>query len=433
MIASVLQLSGRVAANLRSIRKWRGAEGTTGSKLPRLTRTYAVWWLLSLLAITTLISWRAEHKPFSSLLAGPLEDKLAYYHEHKSEFDLILLGDSLTYTGLHPEFIDPGLGTHSINMAAFAHWFATQYPFVQDLIPEIPHGTRVLWSVHLYDFEDRILVPRQYSVGLRNALLYWSWGAHNPGLVDNLLYYNPFTRFFFERDELRSRLIARGDNPISMPRLIPRAFAEPEIPAIPVFTGVEQRPLRSTAELRARLVDYYRRLPFVLGAAPISDRDQINSVVLYLKGGGYYRIELTPDYFRGKQQEMAKTEGRLDDKATEKFTPPPLGPVSLKMFEATLEAFRQAGIPVTINAMEEAPFTFPNEIVRRKYRELVDRTVEPIVRHFGDDYVHADYSSVVNADYFDYNHFNSTGIAKYTPLLIRELRKTPAFADLHER
>ena len=107
--------------------------------------------------------------------------------------------------------------------------------------------------------------------------------------------------------------------------------------------------------------------------------------------------------------------------------PPPLAPVSLRMFEAGLQAFRDAHIPVTVNMMEEAPYTFGNQILRRKTGKFLDQKLRPLVESYGDDYVHADYSSFTDADYFDYNHFNSQGIAKYTPLLLAKLRETPEF------
>ena len=388
---------------------------------------YAVWWALSLVAVTALVSLRAAHPPTPSLTAGPLEDKLSFYELHKSEFNLILLGDSLTYTGLHPEFIDPELGTRSINMATFAHWFATQYPYIQDLIHKIPRGTRVLWSVHLYDFEDGLSIQHVYPVGLKNAVRYWAWGARNPGLADNVLYYNPLSHFFVGRAELRSRVIARGEIPVSVPRLFSPAFAAPEFPTTPAFAA-SARALADTPEARSRLIEYYARIPFVAGTMPISDHGQINSVILYLKKGGYFRIELTPGYFREKQREMAKTQWHLPDREAEAFQPRLTAPVSVKMFEAGLSAFRAAGIPVTINLMEEAPFVFPNEIVRKKYRRMLDQMVRAMTARYGDDFVHVDYSSFVDSDYFDYNHFNSTGIAKYTPMLIHELGHLPEFA-----
>ena len=440
MIAAILRISGKTGANfLRRFPKTSAAEVLARST-PRLTRAYVVWWLLSLVAFATIVSLREAHKAVPSLVdncagvcPGALDDKLAYYSDHKSEFNVILLGDSLTYTGLHPEFIDPELGTRSVNMAMFAHWFATQYPFIQDLIPEIPRGTRVLWSVHLYDFNDAgISVPRVYPVGIENALRYWSWGARFPGLADNVLYYNPLTSFFVQRDQLRSHVIARSALLVPVPRLISPARAEAEVPAAPEFASLRKPGFPESIQSTKRLAEYYSRYAMVAAVNPISDRGQINSVVLYLKGGGYYRVELMPEYFSEKQRGMAKSVWRLDDKAAEKYTPPPLGPVSLKMFEAGLAAFRRAGVPVTVNGMEEAPFTFPNETIRKKFRELVDQTLEPIVQRYGDDYIHADYSSIRDSDYFDYNHFNSTGIAKYTPLLVSALRKTNAFSRMAE-
>lgn len=459
MIAAILRISGKAGANFLRFPETSAAEGPARST-PRLARAYAIWWLLSLVAFTTIVSLREAHKAVPSLVdicvgvcPGALADKLAYYSDHKSEFNVILLGDSLTYTGLHPEFIDPELGTRSVNMAMFAHWFATQYPFIQDLIPEIPRGTRVLWSVHLYDFVDAASVERVYPVGTANAVRYWSWGARFPGLADNILYYNPLTSFFVRTGELRERVMQRGANPVALPGIAARAFARPtasaqadsgelrhagsmndspatqaDFPTAPEFIRLQNHTLPESEALKTRLTQFYSHFPSVAAVSTVSDHGQINSAILYLTHGGYYRIELVPEYFREKQQEMAKSVWRLGDKAAENYTPPPLGPVSLKMFEAGLEAFRKAGVPVIVNAMEEAPFTFPNEIVRRKFRRLVDQTLRPIAQRYGDGYVHVDYASVIDSDYFDYNHFNSNGVGKYTALLVDELGQLPEFA-----
>lgn len=459
MISAISQLSGKAAANLRDRNSVNPKSSVHAAQ--RLARAYAMWWLASLFAITTIISLTTTHPSVARLIGYPfydvsMADKLAYYRQHKTEFDLILLGDSLTYTGLHPEFVDPALGTRSINMAHFANWLATQYPLIQDIVPVIPHGTRVLWSVHLYDFNDAGLsIQHVYPVGVLNAFRYWAWNAPNPGLVDNVLYYNPLTSFFVKTDELRERVMQRGAKPVTLPGIAARALANPTasaqaessqlrhdpffdnspateatFPAAPQFISLQNHTLRESEALKDRLIEYYSRFPSVAAVSPVSDRGQINSVILYLKRGGYYRIELVPEYFREKQREMAQSQWHLDDQAAENYTPPPLGPVSLKMFEAGLAAFRNAGVPVTVNAMEEAPFTFPNEIVRKKYRRLVDQTLQPIVRRYGDDYIHADYNSITDSDYFDYNHFNSSGIAKYTPLLVNALRRTRAFSRM---
>jgi hypothetical protein len=417
---------------------------------------YAGWWIAGVFVLMICITYVATPAAQPTLIAGPYEDapplanKLLYYRQHKSKFDLILLGDSLTYTGLHPEFLDPKLGTHSINMATFAHWFATQYPLVKDLVPEIPKGTRVLWSIHNWDFDDNLAVRRVYPVGIPAAARYWAWGAHNSGLADNLLYYNPLTRFLVASDELRGSLISFGSHSLGLATVklsnrfargpvAPIASAPPAVLTTSSNSGITEyaepvsfaslRPQRipDSPESREKLITYFSRSPAVVRAVPKSDNGQINSAVLYFKGGGYYRIELLPEYFFAKQREDGSGVWRPSDAVAEAYTPPPLAPVSLRMFEAGLQAFKDAHIPVTVNMMEEAPHTFGNQILRRKYREFLDQKLRPIVESYGDDYVHADYSSMTDADYFDYNHLNSQGIAKYTPLLLARLRETPAF------
>ncbi len=322
----------------------------------------------------------------------------------------------------------------------------------------IPRGTRVLWSIHNWDFDDNLQVRRVYPVGFADATRYWLWGAHNPGLLDNLLYYNPLTRFAVASGEFRSAAISFLGHPFRMAgakladHLENHSAAAPDALPAPAGAKVQSVTLRmtdypgpagfatdgktgipDTTDVRHELSEYYARFPFVARIAPVSDRGAINSVVLYLREGGYYRIELQSEYFRERQEEDGRQDAHPPDEQAQKFVPPPLAPVSLKMFRAGLEAFRKAGIPVTVNMMEEAPYTFGNEIIRRKYRESLDARIRPIVESYGDDYVHADYSAFTDSDYFDYNHFNSLGIARYTPLLVQKLRKTPAFHGANGR
>ncbi len=102
----------------------------------KLIFRYGVIWAVALVIAMAGVSYVAAPAKNPTLIPGPYEDaaplanKLLYYRQHRSDYNLVLLGDSLTYTGLHPEFIDPLLGTRSVNLAIFAHWFATQYPLI---------------------------------------------------------------------------------------------------------------------------------------------------------------------------------------------------------------------------------------------------------------------------------------------------------------
>src|ERR1700685_2756878 len=55
--------------------------------------------------------------------ANGISDRVPWYLKHRAEFNLIFLGDSRTYCGVHTGLIDPHLGTRGINLAQFSHWF----------------------------------------------------------------------------------------------------------------------------------------------------------------------------------------------------------------------------------------------------------------------------------------------------------------------
>ena len=55
-----------------------------------------------------------------------LVNRHAWYAGHRNDYDLVFLGDSRTYCGVHAERIDALLGTNSINLAAFSNWLPTQ-------------------------------------------------------------------------------------------------------------------------------------------------------------------------------------------------------------------------------------------------------------------------------------------------------------------
>ena len=70
--------------------------------------------------------------------------KVARYRQRALQYDLLFVGDSRTYCAMHPEQIDPLLGTRSVNLAFWAHWFPSQYPAAQDILEAAPAGTCIV-------------------------------------------------------------------------------------------------------------------------------------------------------------------------------------------------------------------------------------------------------------------------------------------------
>ena len=75
-----------------------------------------------------------------------------------------------------------------------------------------------------------------------------------------------------------------------------------------------------------------------------------------------------------------------------------------------------------VNEIEEAPYVYGSPENRQAFREVMRTSVRPRVESRGIPYLTTDLDQLQNDDYFDYNHLNSSGVAKYTPMLAAALR-----------
>jgi hypothetical protein len=343
-------------------------------------------------------------------------ERSAFYRLHAKQFDLVFLGDSRTYCGIHPELIDPKLGTRSINLAQFANWLPTQYALVRDLVSSIPSGTTVVWSIGHQNFYSSTGIQRVYPIDWQTALKYVFWRVPLTGLFDNVAYFNPLLRLWADRAEIRRNwydaLHAAAD--LKSLQLIGDAKAAQFEPAV-VTNG------QSSQEAAAAITRQYAHDRNVQETSAISDNGRVNSVVLYLMGGGYYRIELAPDYFRQKQRELAPSAISDADAAITSLPEP--DPGLLRLLDEILELFRQNNVEVIVNELEEAPFRYPNQIIREKWRKLMHDIVQKKVESKGFLYITTNLDEIKDDDYFDYNHMNSRGGTKYALLLSRRLRQ----------
>lgn len=326
-----------------------------------------------------------------------LQDKIAWYGLHASKLNVIFLGDSRTYCGIHPDLLDPLLGTRSLNLSSFANWLPTQLALVRDLIPKIPKGTTVVWSVGWINFQQQTNIQNVYPIGIANAGQYFLWGMPLSVTIDNVLYYNPALHFLTQRGVIRQRVVDFLDRKLDTGALgITHARAS---------DGV-------TDEQAERLVAQYRADPNVTSVGISQEEGAVVSLTLSFKHGSYYRIELDPAFFRRKQGEF---KGRITGAET-------IDGVSWRMFEEILQAFKNNGVNLIVNVMEEAPFVYTSQAVRDEVRGAMARTIGKRVREFGFAYVHADFDKLSNADFFDYNHLNSRGAQTFIPMLADLLR-----------
>ena len=92
-------------------------------------------------------------------------------------------------------------------------------------------------------------------------------------------------------------------------------------------------------------------------------------------------------------------------------------------FIAILEIFAASKVRLVVNELEEAPFMYGHPLVREKHRSMMRERVQPEIERRGFAYIRADLDQLSDDDYFDYNHMNSKGIEKYTPMLAQLLNE----------
>lgn len=339
---------------------------------------------------------------------------MEWYELHANDFDLVFLGDSRTYCGIHSFLIDPQLGTRSINLAQFAHWLPTQYPMIQDLAPHIPKKTTVVWSIGHQNFFPSSGIQRVYPIGFSRAAKYLYWRVPAKGLADNLLFYNPMTHLFATRGEARKRILDKLDKPMRLGDidLITVAYAADQAP-IGLPSGCDKSDLQCNDlawKNDARFSDF----------SVTKDNGVDNSMVFYTSRGSYYRVELVPSFFRDKQLEM--TPKIMTDAEAMQWTMAQVDPGLWRLFKEILAELKISGVHVIVNELEEAPFMYPSPLVKEKYRAFMRNEVKRAVEEAGFKYVHVNFDGLSSDDYFDYNHLNSKGSDKFAPMLADAIR-----------
>jgi hypothetical protein len=388
---------------------------------PRRIAAYVAFAFL----FSAAIIWRTSHATYPRFSPSPggdnaLASKTEYYLQHRDEFNVIFLGDSRTYCGIHPAIVDEVAGSKSYNLAAFSNWLSTQYALVVDIAPKVPKNTVVVISVGYqnvrFDY-DQLLVQRVYPIGFEDAFALIWMGFRGPGIWDNVFYYSSFAHILAQRAELRSLLLQALGQPAR--RLLPFSSAA----AANLPSEIVRPP--STAANDVEAVDAalratYGTLPGVTAMNIVRENGVLNSIVLLTNGGTYYRIEITPEYFRAKQREMFP-HLYSDVDARAQLVPGP-ATSALRIFQAMLGRLKAQRLRVIVNEVEETPRFYGNQITRQRHRDHMDAHVRPIVERMGFSYLRINWDELTDADYFDYNHLNSVGSHKAGQMIGRALK-----------
>jgi hypothetical protein len=374
-----------------------------------------------LMLLMVCSAWIKATKEIIPIGFGSLEQKMKYYGLHKNEYDMLFIGDSRTYCGIHPHKIDPLLGTHSYNLSSMAHWFPTQYPQFEDLSKMIPPGTTVVYSIGHQNFDDCVLGEKElwaanspYDIGWKNFFLYWFIGFPVESEIQNVWVYSGIhlatETLRAKGNSIKSGLLNFFLRP-NKPDVANQPSSVPGKEAIYQAEGAE-----GTAE---ELLKRFGRDAGNRFVEAVYDAGKLNSIVLSRKEGGYCRIELDQEYFRNKQRAMAPTPLKMDGSSPHAFKPDPR---YWALFLRILDTFKAYHIRLIVNEMEEAPFTYSSNKILYECRRFMREAVEPQVRLRGFQYVRANMDLLSDDDYFDYNHLNSKGIGKYSHLLSEQLQ-----------
>jgi hypothetical protein len=379
----------------------------------RAIRRYGLWFFLPLACLSLLLTARSRWPAPDA--TGELRARLAAYLDRPTDHDLLFLGDSRTYCGLHPDRLDPLLGTRSLNLARWAQWFPTQYPFLQDLLPVVPAGTTIVWSIGHQNFIPiDETVNTAYPVGAGNLPRYLHDGFSLQELRRNLMVWSPLTQVPGRGEQWRAQLDAVLAQEAWRPS--PPAVA-PVTPIAPVATATAPAPAPAPA-LDPGL-EATRRWEADAETARVEQvvaDGRVTSLAVHRRRGSYLRVELVPEFFRTKQAEAAEAAKKTPPAAFE------LHPAYWALFLDTLELLRASGHRVIVNELEEAPYTYGSPAARASCRRFMDEVVRPEVAARGFAWVRADLDRLRDEHYFDWNHLNAEGVAVYSPLLAEALR-----------
>ena len=410
---------------------------------------YLLFFFLPLIAGSLFLYYSNRSDTYA--LYGSPKEKERFFRIYGKTFNLIFIGDSRTYCGIHPDLMNKELGTNSVNMAAFAHWFPTQYPYYQDMVRKISPEATVVWTIGHQNFTTSGTIHNRYPVKLKNLPNYLLWGYPIESIAGNLIHFNPLTQIVALREEMHTQLfnflnapriqfpvpnsIDSNDGSISRRAAGAPAVGQSESEDFEQAEGLSSRTAATAGAPAARrliseqaerdemkkreaeLEAQYKKDPNVFRVEFPEEEGKLRSVILHRALGSYYRVVLDPTFFRGKQD--ANRASHKPTAADWKFT---AEPAYWNTFENILKLFKENHINLVVNEIEEAPNNYADALHRERCRQFMHEKVEPYVQKMGFPYVKVDMSSFGDDDYFDYNHLNSKGGDRYDKMLAEKLR-----------
>ena len=337
-----------------------------------------------------------------------LMTKKRFYLVNKKHFNTLYFGDSRTYFNIDCQMMDARLGTRSYNLAAITHWLPSQYLQLRDLLPSIPAGTTVVWSIghnlfdnhheatpnHIYPAdgsETWDFLRMGYSIGdyWSNLLLFRVLVPYADYFPGGLIYYNR-ERYW---EELKTFL----------------AGAVQPVKDGPEESGKGYKNMEEYLKIKRA---FHGRDGVLQVGLESRGRTIINAVIRKAQGNVLFH-ELESAYFREKQRTHRRVEHvRSGFRPSKKYW---------NTFREMLDLMERSGVRVIVNEFEEAPYIYGDQETRREYDAFMG-TVRNYVEARGIPYIRIDQSRLPDDFYFDSDHFNSKGVMWYDPLLVEALK-----------
>ena len=377
------------------------------------TIIFYILYFISFIALFNflLFSLAKIKKPYP--LNTPLLSKLSSYKLNSDNYKVVFFGDSRTYTNINNEFFDSLNACNSFNLAHWSNWFPTQYAMFLDLLPNIPKGTTLIWSIGHQNFSQALdwqAIPTVYPIN-NYFTSYFEWGFDFKSIINNIQNYTalivlqPRWAINWKKEFLKNNF------------LVPKFF---KVNHDNDISEKKDLNINLDSNLTKFLVikNKYLKKQKIKSVEKVLSNNKITSAVLKWSQGNYSRIEIDSNFFRTKQEEDLAQNPPSFKKTDDRY---------MKNFYEILEVLKkyEKKINIVVNFFEEAPYRYDSRN-RNKYNNQIIK-VKQVLKKNNFKYVSVEFSNFKNSDYFDYNHMNYKGSIKYTKKFSKILKENNAF------
>ena len=357
------------------------------------------------LSLSSHVAWSITKNNASLSLSSP-SDKLAHLKANSAQYDLILWGDSRTYIGIDPDIVAEETGLPTFNYGSMAHWFPTQYPQLQKMLPHLKNK-KVVWTIGRINFNvldaQRPEVNTNTSLSIRQFFEYINIGYHPKVLIDNVLqHYLPSRSLIFRKDKIQEK----SSEFLAAPSLV-------QIATQPEKAPESQADVERIAMVEQLLASVTQRYPDSLSVGLVNGDEMDNVLIDVARSNGQrVHVEVEPEYLRSRQKYFAETSGPVK----------PINALPESLFYKMVDLFAANEIELIVVEYRDAPYQTKQASVRQIHRSDMDKYKAYVEAH-GFQYIVPDMSALLDDHYFDYNHLNEEGSRIYSKMLGASLAK----------